>query len=75
MATPEVTRRGMFDMQVCVPADWTDDQVVAFAGREYECGTEHGWSIRRQGDNALQGADERIACRDRTGFVHIMLDA
>lgn len=24
---PEVTRRGILGMQVCVPADWTDDQV------------------------------------------------
>ncbi len=30
----EVTRCGALDMQVCVPAEWTDEQVKAFADRE-----------------------------------------
>ena len=38
-----VVKRGSLDMQVCVPADWTDDQVLVFANAEYECGTENGW--------------------------------
>jgi hypothetical protein len=71
----EVTRRGIFDMQVCVPARWSDEQVLYFAGRENPCGTEGGWFIRRQGDGALNGADERTPCSERTGHVHIMLDA
>ncbi|WP_136685665.1 hypothetical protein [Falsirhodobacter xinxiangensis] len=72
---PEVTRHGLFSMQVCVPADFTDDQVSSFAERECPCGTEHGWSIRREGDEALQGYPERMPCNERDGCVHIMLDA
>lgn len=73
--TAEVTRRGALDMQVCVPAAWTDEQVKSFADRENLCGTSNGWSIRRDGDPALGGDPERRQCASREGHVHIMLDA
>jgi hypothetical protein len=72
---PEVTRFGALDMQVCVPTDWTDEQVKAFAENENPCGTELGWSIRKEGHALLQGKPERNPCESRQGFVHIMLDA
>ena len=71
----EVTRRGALDMQVCVPKDWTDKQVKEFADTVNMCGTDHGWHIRKDGDPALAGCDERATCSDRDGFVHVMLDA
>lgn len=70
-----VTRRGVIDMQVCVPADWTDDQVESFAEAANPCGTRGGWAIRREGDKALAGAPERIKCKTLAENVHIMLDA
>lgn len=71
-----VTRRSALDMQVCVPADWTDDQVKTFADHENPCGTENGWQIRREGDEALAGAPERVHCADNpANRVHITLDA
>jgi hypothetical protein len=74
-AVPEVLYGGIFDMKVCVPTDWTDEQVLDFAGEEYPCGTTNGWFIRREGDKALLGDPERQPCADREGCVHIMLDA
>ena len=71
----EVTRVGMLDMQVCVPERWSDEDVIEFAERENPCGTEAGWSIRRDGDPKLGGDAERTKCEERSGFVHIMLDA
>ncbi len=71
----EVTKRGALDMQVCVPVDWTDEQVKEFADLENLCGTTGGWFIRREGDKALAGCAERVPCKDRAGYVHIMLDA
>lgn len=70
-----VTRIGAIDMQVCVPEQWTDEQVVEFAEKENPCGTDAGWQIRREGDPALDGAPERNPCTARRGCVHIMLDA
>lgn len=75
VALPEVTRFGVLDMQVCVPEDFTDEQAIAFAEKEYECGTINGWFIRRTGDPLLLGKNERVKCKGREGFVHIMLDA
>lgn len=71
----EVTRRGAIDCQVCIPAEWNDDQVAAFANREYPCGTQYGWQIRREGDKMLNGMPERNPCPRREGFVHVTLDA
>jgi hypothetical protein len=71
---PEVTKAGLLSMQVCVPADWTDEQVKAFADTENEAGTTNGWFVRKQGAEALAGCDERVKCESREGAVHIMLD-
>lgn len=77
-----VSRRGFLDMQVCVPKEWSDDQVLDFAENENPCGTQNGWSIRRQGSEFLSGsdervqcADERVQCADHKDKCHIMLDA
>ena len=71
----EVTRYGCLDMQVCVPMDWSDDEVQTFAEVEYPCGTENGWQIRQEGDKDLAGMPERNPCVRRAGFVHVVLDA
>jgi hypothetical protein len=73
----EVTRTGVFSMQVCVPSDWTDEQVKEFADNENPCGTENGWFIRKKSDKEFPDAPERNPCLDqhRSGFVHVMLDA
>ena len=70
-----VTHYGIFDCQVCVPEGWTDAEVKAFADRSNPAGTTNGWQIRKEGDEALAGVAERVACAGRGGFVHIMLDA
>ena len=72
---PEITLHRFLCMQVCVPFEWTDEQVLEFANQENLCGTENGWFIRRQGDEALAGDDEQVSCGSRVGCVHIVLDA
>lgn len=71
---PEVTRHSLLGMQVCVPLDYTDAQVEDFANMNNPTGIESRWTIRRQGDPALSGCDERVQCEQRTGFVHVMLN-
>ena len=72
--SPTVTYTGALDMQVCVPGDWTDEQVTSFAEAQNPSGT-NGWQIRRGGDPALAGKPERVPCSIGGGFVHIVLDA
>lgn len=71
----EVTKSGALAMQVCVPAEWTDQQVKEFADGANMCGTEVGWQIRKVGDPCLGKDPERQPCGSRAGHVHIMLDA
>ena len=78
MPLPVVVKTGGLDMQVCVPQDWTDEQVVEFTNAQNPCGTELGWVIRREGSELLAGAPERVACElfgEINTNVHIMLDA
>lgn len=72
---PEVTYIGVLDMQVCIPKTWKNKEVVKFANTQNLCGTSNGWVIRKKGDEFFGGCDERVACSERKGFVHIMLDA
>lgn len=72
---PEVTRVGFLDLQVCVPKDFTDKQAIEFAESNNPCGTEKGWTVRKEGDKGLSGNPERNQCSERKGCVHIMMDA
>lgn len=84
---PAVLRFGGLDMQVCVPAEWSDDEIVAFAQSENrktvdgivsdEKANEVGamnLAIRREGDKMLGGYPERNPCSERPGYVHVVLD-
>lgn len=73
-AAAEVTRAGALDMQVCVPKGWKNAEVVAFANLEYPCGTSWGWQIRRK-KRLLAGCPVRNPCAEKSGHVHITLDA
>lgn len=72
---PQVTKAGVLDMQVCVPATFSDDEIVRFAEKEFPCGTTLGWQIRKEGSERLMGHPERVGCAERDGFVHVMLEA
>lgn len=71
---PEVARIGVLNMQVCVPDDWTDEQILEFAESRNPAGGHMQWEIRQQGSKFLIGADARVACQDKTNFVHVTLD-
>ena len=74
IGTPEVTRTGALDMQVCVLGSWTDQQIKEFADQENLCGTTHGWFIRTD-EKSLAGCPYRNPCAQRKGFIHVTLDA
>jgi hypothetical protein len=71
--TAEVTRLGLCDMQICVPSDYTDEQVERFANN-HPTGLDHGWTIRTaENDPAQKGAPTRVQCQNRADHVHVML--
>lgn len=71
---PEVTRRGVLDIQVCVPETWTFKQVEEYANREVLCGTTIGWKVRKS-KKLLAGDPVRNPCSKKAGYVHVTLDA
>lgn len=74
MTIAEVTNVSIFDMQVCVPADWTDEQVEEFANRENLAGTTNGWKMRPADSPYQAGAPVRVQCSQNADNVHIMLE-
>lgn len=70
---PEVTRAGLLYVQVCVPEQWTDEEIRIFAEKENPCGTEHGWSVRTDPE-LLNGDPARNKCSARQGYIHVTLD-
>lgn len=72
--TAMVTRTGIFDMQVCVPADWTDEKVEEFANSQNPAGTTLGWKMRAADSEYQAGAPVRVPCANGGGNVHIMLE-
>jgi hypothetical protein len=70
---PEVVRRGLVSMQVCVPSDFTDEQAAAFANGDTPTGIESEWRVAKQGHDVLAGSDERVTCEQRSGCVHLVL--
>lgn len=66
MNNPEILRKLAFDMQVCVPEQWTDDEVKVFADKGCPCGTTGGWTLRK-------GDTYRYPCDVKKGKVHLTL--
>ncbi len=71
---PQVTRTGLATIQVCVPSEWTDEQILSFANNASMTGLDHGWSIVREGSELLKSCPERNQCEERRGFVHVLLE-
>lgn len=76
MSAPMVTRMALFDLQVCVPKEFTDAQVEEFANKDCPAGTSNGWRMRAADDRKQAGAPIRVQCADaeRPDCVHIMLE-
>lgn len=71
---PEIVRANLFSLQVCVPVDWNDNQVISFAESASPSGTSAGWQIRKTGSEFLNGDPEHNPCLERSEHVHIVLD-
>ncbi len=67
---PMVIGESILSIHVCVPAEWTDEQVDTFIHRQ-PCGTTNGWHMRHAGKKTrvkCSGADAR------PGYVHVVGD-
>ena len=66
---------GLLDMQVCVPKEYADEEVVKFANSVNPSGIcTSQWQIIKEGSKYLNGDPERVQCLDHEENVHMMLD-
>jgi len=70
---PKVIQMKMLGMQLCIPTDWNDGQIIAFAERENPAGTTGGWHICEDGDESLCGCPARVPCAEREEFTHVVV--
>jgi hypothetical protein len=66
----EIIRKKVFSMQVCVPEDWTDEQIIEFANTDTPSGTTMGWAIYKGDD----GQPRSVLCADKEGHKHLVVD-
>lgn len=66
-----VVREGLFQIQVCVPSNWNDEQVTRWTNETSLCGTTKGWTIDKDNPNSR----ERVQCEKFATHVHIILNA
>lgn len=73
---PAVIRVGLCHCQVCVPKDWTDEQINEFVNNETPTGIKSNWAIpdntwwlaHRSDDSEL-----RTQCSDYPDHIHTVL--
>ena len=64
---PEVLKVGLVSAHVCVPGEWTNQQVEDFVNMHNPTGLDHGWRVHKTKD------PERVPCEDRCSYVHVVL--
>lgn len=70
-----IIKEGVFALGVCVPADWTDEQISQWATKVYHCGATSGWHVRKEGDRLItEDSPERGVCEKDPSRVHVVLD-
>lgn len=69
---PAVVRSSLLWMQVCVPKDWSEEQITNWANINSPTGISSQWELTTLG-HALEHGYERCAQCDRFGSHHHML--
>lgn len=70
---PNLVRCSVFFIQICVPKEYTDEEVITAAEKLNPSGTHRGWRIAKQGSEPLNGGDERCQCEKHKENVHVTL--
>lgn len=81
MTQPVVVKFSTLLLQVCVPDNYTDEQIVEYAEQTLPRDTAKRWKIVREGDSKLgkcnacdRGYAEREPCEERPDCVHVLLE-
>lgn len=70
MANPTVLNQNVFSLQLCVPKDWSNDQILKWVETVNPCGTKAGWQIVNEPDR--KGNPARNPCAD---MIYLVVEA
>jgi len=73
MPEPEIIQTKLLAMQLCVPSDWTNEQIIEFAEERNPAGTSAGWRVCEDGHKCLGGYPARVNCDEHPGFIHTVV--
>ncbi len=70
---PSIIRTSPLLIQVCVPEEWNNEQIVEFANTKHPAGTSNGWMVVKDGHDLLSGDPERVRCAKYPNYIHVLL--
>lgn len=70
----EIIKIGLFGMQLCVPKDWTEIEIIESIENTHACGTTGGWRIVKDGSGLLGDDPARVQCAEKSDFVHVLVE-
>ena len=68
-----VLRMNLCGLRVCVPREWSNDEITDFANTERPTGIKSCWVVAENGASVLGGDQARIRCADDREKVHVVL--
>lgn len=68
---PYIVQQDASTLVVCVPDDWTNDEIRTYANVACDRGLSHGWLLRS--DDTENEMEFRIPCCSRESHVHVLL--
>lgn len=71
---PELIGSRLVSVQVCVPDNWSNDQVIDFVQRMPVSWEKEAWEVRKDGDVLLCGHPAKTPCKKKPGYIHMFLD-
>lgn len=61
--SPLVIQQSVFQVQLCIPSEWSDEKIIGFCTQEVPPGTEGGWKI----------SSNRGQCENNKNKIHVVL--
>jgi hypothetical protein len=74
---PLVFRMNFLTCNICVPKDWTEEQILKVAEEQNPAGTSNGWFVYTQEmldeNEYSKGTQAIVPCDELEGHVHYIL--
>jgi hypothetical protein len=71
---PQILKRGLCQLHVCVPSRWVDHEIEGYANSMVPTGIASKWKVitNKNADGSL--AKRYVKCEGREGWKHVVLE-